>query len=94
MSKNFFKSLAFLFSFIFLVSNAVQAASDNLIITVSNSSKSDRMAETIEIEWQKLKKLNDLNLIIWTQLNYSKYLYFYCQIDKILSGRIFVRDAT
>jgi len=61
MSKNFFKSFAFVFSFIFLVSNAVQAASDNLIITVSNSSKSDRMAETIEIEWQKLKKLNDLN---------------------------------
>ncbi|WP_125721128.1 hypothetical protein [Flavobacterium ustbae] len=28
-------------------------------------------------------KLNDLSLIIWTQLNYSKYLYFYCQIDKL-----------
>ncbi|WP_281233901.1 tetratricopeptide repeat protein [Flavobacterium gelatinilyticum] len=29
------------------------------------------------------KKLNDPSLIIWTQLNYSKYLYFYCQIDKL-----------
>lgn len=30
------------------------------------------------------EKIGDLSLIIWTQLNYSKYLYFYCQIDKLI----------
>ncbi len=33
---------------------------------------------------EESKKLNDPSLIIWTQLNYSKYLYFYCQIDKLI----------
>ncbi|MBW1654571.1 tetratricopeptide repeat protein [Flavobacterium quisquiliarum] len=33
---------------------------------------------------QEAKKSKDLSLIIWTQLNYSKYLYFYCQIDKLI----------
>lgn len=33
---------------------------------------------------EESKKLNDSSLIIWTQLNYSKYLYFYCQIDKLI----------
>lgn len=33
---------------------------------------------------QEAKKSNDLSLIIWTQVNYSKYLYFYCQIDKLI----------
>jgi hypothetical protein len=32
---------------------------------------------------QDAEKSNDLSLIIWTQLNYSKYLYFYCHIDKL-----------
>lgn len=33
---------------------------------------------------EESKKLHDPSLIIWTQLNYSKYLYFYCQIDKLI----------
>lgn len=33
---------------------------------------------------QEAQKLNDASLIIWTQLNYSKYLYFYCQIDQLI----------
>jgi hypothetical protein len=33
---------------------------------------------------EESKKLNDPSLMIWTQLNYSKYLYFYCQIDKLI----------
>lgn len=33
---------------------------------------------------EEAKKLNDLRFIIWTQLNYSKYLYYYCQIDKLI----------
>lgn len=33
---------------------------------------------------EEAKKSNDLSLKIWTQINYSKYLYFYCQIDKLL----------
>ncbi|SFD99231.1 Tetratricopeptide repeat-containing protein [Flavobacterium phragmitis] len=33
---------------------------------------------------QEAKRSKDLSLIIWTQLNYSKYLYFYCQIDKLI----------
>ncbi len=32
---------------------------------------------------QEAQKSKDLSLIIWTQLNYSKYLYFYCQIDRL-----------
>ncbi|KAF2515697.1 tetratricopeptide repeat protein [Flavobacterium foetidum] len=33
---------------------------------------------------EEAKKLNDTALIIWTQLNYCKYLYFYCQIDRLI----------
>ncbi|WP_281310101.1 hypothetical protein [Flavobacterium flavigenum] len=33
---------------------------------------------------EESKKLKDPSLIIWTKLNYSKYLYFYCQIDKLI----------
>ncbi|MFB9076327.1 tetratricopeptide repeat protein [Flavobacterium procerum] len=33
---------------------------------------------------EEAKKLNDSAFIIWTQLNYSKYLYFYCQIDRLI----------
>jgi hypothetical protein len=33
---------------------------------------------------EEAKKLNDPALIIWTQLNYSQYLYYYCQIDKLI----------
>lgn len=33
---------------------------------------------------EESKKLKDPSLIIWTQVNYSKYLYFYCQIDKLI----------
>lgn len=33
---------------------------------------------------EEAKKLNDPSLIIWTKLNYSKYLYYYCQIDKLI----------
>lgn len=33
---------------------------------------------------QEAEKTKDLSLIIWTQLNYSKYLYFYCEIDKLI----------
>ncbi|MCR4033823.1 MULTISPECIES: tetratricopeptide repeat protein [Flavobacterium] len=32
---------------------------------------------------QEAEKSNDLSLVIWTQLNYSKYLYFYCQINEL-----------
>ncbi|WP_413999383.1 hypothetical protein ACMDB5_02170 [Flavobacterium sp. W1B] len=33
---------------------------------------------------QEAQKLNDPSLLVWTQLNYSKYLYFYCEIDKLI----------
>lgn len=33
---------------------------------------------------QEAQKLGDPSLIVWTQLNYSKYLYFYCEIDKLI----------
>lgn len=33
---------------------------------------------------EKAKKLNDPALIIWTQVNYSQYLYYYCKIDKLI----------
>jgi hypothetical protein len=33
---------------------------------------------------QEAQKLKDPSLLIWTQLNYSKYLYFYCEIDKLV----------
>jgi hypothetical protein len=33
---------------------------------------------------EEAKKLNDPTFIIWTHLNYSKYLYYYCQIDKLI----------
>jgi hypothetical protein len=33
---------------------------------------------------QEAQKLKDPSLLVWTQLNYSKYLYFYCEIDKLI----------
>jgi hypothetical protein len=33
---------------------------------------------------EEAKKNNDTALLIWTQLNYSQYLYYYCQIDKLI----------
>lgn len=33
---------------------------------------------------EEAKKHNDPTLLIWTQLNYSQYLYYYCQIDKLI----------
>lgn len=33
---------------------------------------------------EESKKLNDKSFAIWVQLNYAKYLYFYCQIDKLI----------
>lgn len=32
---------------------------------------------------QEAKKLNNASLVIWTQMNYSKYLYFYREMDKL-----------
>jgi hypothetical protein len=33
---------------------------------------------------KEAQKLGDPSLIVWTQLNYSEYLYFYCEIDKLI----------
>jgi hypothetical protein len=33
---------------------------------------------------QEAQKLKDPSLLVWTQVNYAKYLYFYCEIDKLI----------
>ena len=33
---------------------------------------------------QEAQKLGNSALVLWTQLNYSKYLYFYCKIDQLV----------
>lgn len=45
------------------------------------NSKSDAY-HTLSI--QKAKEINDLSLLIWTQMNYSKYLYYYREMDKLI----------
>jgi hypothetical protein len=62
MFKNFIKPIVLsFFCFTFFVCEIAVASAKELMITVSNPSKTDRKAETIEILWQKLHKLKDIN---------------------------------
>ncbi|MEA9414066.1 hypothetical protein [Flavobacterium sp. PL02] len=43
---------------------------------------------------QKAKDINDPSLIIWAEMNYSKYLYYYREIDKLIPTLLKTIDAT
>jgi hypothetical protein len=43
---------------------------------------------------QKAKDINDPALVIWTQMNYSKYLYYYREIDKLIPTLLKTIEAT
>ncbi|MNK41688.1 hypothetical protein D3C87_603590 [compost metagenome] len=37
-----------------------------------------------QLSIQKAKETNDASLLIWAQMNYSKYLYYYREMDKLI----------
>lgn len=45
------------------------------------NSKSDKY---FQLSIQKAKDISDASLVIWTQMNYSKYLYHYGDMDKLI----------